>query len=75
MTECKIIQFRPKPRPVEMTHQEMELHYARRINGLIQAMEDAGFGPTLDRIAIAWRASAEVAGEGRRKPKPAGGLA
>jgi hypothetical protein len=37
-----------------------------------QGNGDAGFGPTLDRIAIAWRASAEVAGEGRRKPKPAG---
>jgi hypothetical protein len=60
MTECQIIPFRPKPRPVEMTHQEMEMHYARRINGIIKAIEDAGFGPTLDRIAVAWRAADEA---------------
>jgi hypothetical protein len=55
MTECQIIPFRPKPKPVEMTHYEMELHYARRINGIIKAFEEAGFGPTLDRVAVAWR--------------------
>jgi hypothetical protein len=54
MTECQIIPFRPKPKPVEMTHYEMELHYARRINGIIKAFEDAGFGPALDRVAAAW---------------------
>jgi hypothetical protein len=51
-----IIPFRPKPRAVEMTRQEMELHYARRINSFVKALEDAGFGPTLDRIADAWHA-------------------
>jgi hypothetical protein len=55
-----ILPFRPKPRAVEMTRQEMELHYARRINGLVKALEDAGFGPALDRIAVAWRASGEA---------------
>jgi hypothetical protein len=32
----------------------MELHYARRINGIIKAIEEAGFGPALDRVAGAW---------------------
>jgi hypothetical protein len=77
MTECQIIPFRPKQRATEMTHQEMELHYARRINGLIKALEDAGFGPTLDRVAVAWRTAcaaqaADTAGRGKASIPPLG---
>jgi hypothetical protein len=51
MTECQILPFRPKPRPVEMTHHETAMHYARWINSIIRALEEAGFGPALDRVA------------------------
>jgi hypothetical protein len=75
---AQIIPFPNATPPVEtareMTHEESEWHYARRINTIIKAMRDAGFGANLDRIATTWQevCAAHGAEQGKISPHRAG---
>jgi hypothetical protein len=71
---AQIIPFPNATPPVEttreMTHEESEWHYARRINGMIKAMQDAGFVTNLDRMATAWQeACAAQAADRAERPR------
>jgi len=50
----------------------MELHYARRINGIIKAFEEAGFGSALDRVAGAWHTACAAQAADDAKVLPPG---